>query len=723
PTQPIHDIAAGEFCRLPEKQHISGLFARARQSLDVITEDRSTTSVGGWAAKKQGALGLVLGRNWYPITGQKETMCGTMARFKWFSMGREQDWNIFLVPVSSPFTDLFNDVKLLARKNPFGRKELWHCPPGNTTPIEGAETEDSNCFEAEVTPPIGLWTLPPFNYDDAHNLPGGSTLVNNSVCVYGPLVTEEAHGDRPEIHPVNAVWWKSQATSWMLNLQDNSERFESKKRFRQVKGLPGIPDDPGFEPWSGPRQQTTFRVPFEADPQQPQTLNIINDPEFTEGVDSPGDGTTYTVRFNAAPVLTVNEANGDHIRIQVDDACYDDSVNKVKGILSLTSTLDDLEGRGYHLISIGGESRARTSETLPVVAQGREIPGTFRLPAATQWRGDLEVRLLAPANAPEQETLIVTADVASNSNTRPDDIRVQPDKVRLINQPLTRSSTVVLTSAAGKRAEYATPTLGLDVKIETRQFEYGDFHGSVATLVQTLAAHGEEQVGRNATIRRTGTWVVNLLPRYGVTRHGAADVAEESDFAKHVNHMLERPTHDRLNALFGVFTPFTITDVCHTVRNLTRRTKQPEKCGGGASGGVELTIGKYMGLANARLRVSFPDDADVYEVAVRANMADPFGNLDEVQTILYSHSLVHRDEDQLAKTAFDLVLDAIGATPAERTITRQSQKVTGMETATSERQLYMLSVFARRMADNEEVDIQELRALLDLASRYRLHIR
>ena len=114
--------------------------------------------------------------------------------------------------------------------------------PRMTTPLgtvgsnAGAEYGgiQHNCFEAELTPRSDRYQTPWFQKNDQNN--ACSSIVDYSVCVYGPYVTESVHGNRPEIHPAEALWWRNmqgvdwkctEAQSWtFLHVQDGSHRFD-----------------------------------------------------------------------------------------------------------------------------------------------------------------------------------------------------------------------------------------------------------------------------------------------------------------------------------------------------------------------------------------------------------------------------------------------------------------------------------------------------------------
>src|SRR6185503_4453219 len=92
-----------------------------------------------------------------------------------------------------------------------------------------------------------------------------------TLCLHGPLVLERVHGWRPEIHPAEVLWTKSQAAGdvWMVALvPDTSKRFDSDGDY-VAGGATSLP----WRPWSSERPVEMWAA-FTQDPQAPKVFDL-----------------------------------------------------------------------------------------------------------------------------------------------------------------------------------------------------------------------------------------------------------------------------------------------------------------------------------------------------------------------------------------------------------------------------------------------------------------
>jgi hypothetical protein len=165
---------------------------------------------------------------WIPRDPYKQVVCGTLDHVGFFhNVTAEFDWDLYVSP--SPEYQLFaaDDAAepCVTRSEQMGSQR----PEG---------TEPPKCMSAEVTAPHRLRNANPWwNWSRQT-----STLIGRRFCVYGPWVSDNAHGSRPEIHPVNALWWSNQDQQKadaaaeplvrnLLILQDASGRFQRGEAF------------------------------------------------------------------------------------------------------------------------------------------------------------------------------------------------------------------------------------------------------------------------------------------------------------------------------------------------------------------------------------------------------------------------------------------------------------------------------------------------------------
>lgn len=295
---------------------------------------------GEFVAKRFGV------KNWVPLSDRKEVMCGHVDHFKWFNLGSEHDWNIYMTPSSdsigttgmdsctansASFCGTFEDAKK------YGNPESpWSCGNGS-----------HNCFEAEATPPESFYENPWFSKQKQT-----SSLVGRNVCAYGPLVLESVHGLRPEVHPLEMLWWKESDSSnhWiMIQIQDRSDRFSRKDNFWRV----GSVEPPDWVPWSRLPKTSEFRIPIEiplsADGSAaipPIEYRILLDPKYSTNVKLSEQPTTtiHDFVYKGNTLIRVNEAQQASFAGVVFDFCEDPGIRRLVGYIKIRTTLGSDEG-------------------------------------------------------------------------------------------------------------------------------------------------------------------------------------------------------------------------------------------------------------------------------------------------------------------------------------------------------------------------------------------
>ncbi len=235
--------------------------------------------------------------NWFPMGSEKQTLCGTIHRFKIHQSkqgkGLEQDWNIYVTP-NPEFQYLIDDAL------PYQRGNQW-------------KTCDTNGYliEAELTPDASLYDLAFFNLTQ-----NNSTLVGQNVCFYGPWVRERVHSYRPEIHPSEMIWWKDTDGDakgyYMLFAQDGSHRYDEASDFDTPRKL-----NPDWKPWAKSPMTAQFNVAFAVNPSTdtlPRQMNVFEihqnlvvtgeDPESSADADN---GKSHALVVDDRQILVIHE--------------------------------------------------------------------------------------------------------------------------------------------------------------------------------------------------------------------------------------------------------------------------------------------------------------------------------------------------------------------------------------------------------------------------------
>jgi hypothetical protein len=335
----------------------------------VETRDPYTPGVGWYSAGRFGFAGLYLfPYNWLPMSATKQTMCGRFERFDWNPLGKEQDWNLRIIP-SVLFDPMFVDAKQYASN----QSDVWTCDP---TPHEdrdrhqcGVNTgtqyggELHNCFEAEVTPREDRFDNSWFSRDGvAPDNKSCSTIVDDNLCVYGPYITEAVHGNRPEIHPLEAIWWRnrqganlesSAGQDWtLLHVQDASGRYNTRSNFSPRPG----DDELDWAPWAESPRVVDFRIGVEVASQPVTPLRFSSDEEYADGVvlNEPGKAErAYIASYRGRDIfeLTEKQSAVDHYQVGFEGLCITQDA-RVRMFLSIRSTVG-IHKRAGHQAEVG----------------------------------------------------------------------------------------------------------------------------------------------------------------------------------------------------------------------------------------------------------------------------------------------------------------------------------------------------------------------------------
>ena len=312
--------------------------------------------------------------NWIPLSSEKQTICGVLDRFGVFDGGEslgesifddsEMDWNLFIIP-NDEFSFLIEDaLKYKGGKGIYCQEDKWHTCGNNKVP----------CLEAEITPDESFYENPWFPKSTKV-----SPLEGREVCFYGPWVRECLHAHRPEIHPSEMIWWRESNDYFMMFVQDDSNRFDSRDNF-ELKG--SVPSD--WKPWAAPPLTAQFRIAFEVKPNEhalpipgikPQQMVIrelhsrfvVTENDKKAKADS-DDGKNHKLVYKGRVLLSVLEAfeNESNLGVQFVDVSKRGN-GVIQGYVQLTTKIGgaDIRGdEGYHVLKASKE--AYSAETANV---------------------------------------------------------------------------------------------------------------------------------------------------------------------------------------------------------------------------------------------------------------------------------------------------------------------------------------------------------------------
>ncbi|HTS08454.1 MAG TPA: hypothetical protein VMP68_22985 [Candidatus Eisenbacteria bacterium] len=369
----------------------------------IATEQMS--SVIGKAVAKRILARIPTIANWRPLLERRQVMCATLFNQK--EEGNELtfepgvDWNFYLVP-SGRFDQIFQEGVNLMRAD--DQSNVWSCVPGSD-PKPSDNGNARNCFEAEIWPEDILRES--FPSTEHVSVPSNGTCV----CVYGPFVTDYLHGGRPEIHPLEVLWWKDNAAEkWtFVQVQDSSGRFDSQDNF--VGPFPQ-----NWQPWASERDdemRVAIGLPLQAE--QPFKLDVFQNHDLCENArrpdqeptancqEGPIPGPSHGITYKGKTVLSVNEVRSQEVvSISPHDFCLDRPNNRLIGYLALEAKVGNGTDPGFQVTYVGKNlalppalpSRPSPKPAFELVPQSLRVEGTGKGLKVT---GDIRARVTGRA--------------------------------------------------------------------------------------------------------------------------------------------------------------------------------------------------------------------------------------------------------------------------------------------------------------------------------------
>lgn len=196
-------------------------------------------------------------RNWFPINKEKRILCGKIKKWNTYKAildWNEKDWNIYVVPNSS-FKILIDSTK----EQYCNWRNDWF-----------ENSHDTNVIECEVTPNSeygenryynrGKWVFENCGLTYKGNF---SNVLDSNVCIFGPWVKEISHGGKPEIHPIELIWFNninSDDSKTLISICDGSKRFSGSDDF--------LDGNDSFYAWTKPPLCAEFEYAFELNPEK-----------------------------------------------------------------------------------------------------------------------------------------------------------------------------------------------------------------------------------------------------------------------------------------------------------------------------------------------------------------------------------------------------------------------------------------------------------------------
>jgi hypothetical protein len=667
------------------------------------------------AAFKQGLLKLLLGKNWYPVDLFKHTLCGTLHHFGTHNgPGAENDWNSFIIP-DVGFAFLLDDLQ-------------GHVKPGAVKDCEG----EGDCIEAEVTPDEAFFDNPWFNLTNET-----SELEGRKVCTYGPWVWEEAHGNRPEIHPSELYWWQdveAPASTYLLLVQDDSDRFDRNKHFSV--------EEPAawWRPWAKFPLTGEFKIAFEvpAAPASPATyrideveaLNVATADVPGASVDV-GPGTVHELSYNGSVVLRVTEKQprDDDVGVRFVRVCRDAGNSRLRGYIAITGAVGagDKGGEGYQVLQVTPEAAgeppvAELGERTTVVA--RALPATLRSSDSIGTPGltvDMLVQVGRRTHGLSGDDVLTQVEIVQGETRRAAPLGPRSVALETVvsGVPVLEAGQLEYTFPGGETVRQEAPAVGLAALVSAEEMAAVNEAPMAWPSVTDALGFTTFSLTEGASSMRVTQWQLDVAAAYGAIRDSEVALEEDSPVAERLNELLFNGAVDEVRATFGRDVPIEFEWSFEAVNFATREQIPVTVDATGGAGVVRVSVSQERNISE--LVVLFSSDPDlrnvIIELTATARIIDPFGKEARLEHTLWSHVLSGESEQALAESMFQSLEAVARVGRGEFAAAAHPDAPLVEQTDPRARRLRIAHTLTLRASEDARITIGELRNITAAARR------
>ncbi len=471
---------------------------------------------------------------WSPITGQRETVCGRVARYdRYDPEDKELDWCLYLVPETGRSVELVELAKQVGTPD---------CGDGI-----------ANCVEAEVTAVSSLHQG--FHYfPDVRSAPG---YPAPQACANGPFVADRGHGNHAEVHPAQLLWWRDECAAWdpktcarstlnMMIVQDDSDRYDGGVDFAATPNAPA-----GWRPWAESPVGGEFRIALSFPPlaRTPGVYFVFEDSgervvTSTASGLAPA-GPTVIERGGEALYRAALIGNSDRIRIGFEEVCWDGS--DLRGYLKVSAAVGEGDNPGYQLIK--GIAAIDPVPRKPIEMLASRVTRVYR----GEWLG--RNVLLADLDVSARADAVVGAQVVAGRGEFRREITLSGrpgggsgEGTPTQGVPAGEGVTVV----AGE-SSLTVPGARLDLRviaIPERPPVRLTARAGIASFARSAGIDAGLVSGGRARVAQVESWRVGVLPRYVPFRDGRVLREEEGPVSEAVNEALAAALQGTEQAVF-----------------------------------------------------------------------------------------------------------------------------------------------------------------------------
>jgi hypothetical protein len=664
---------------------------------------------GSWPAEKFGFI-----NDWYPQSVRKTTLCGTLDEFHfynpWYS-GDEADWNNMFLP-DPPYQYQVDEVA--ARHTP--NSSDWPHASNGRYYVEAEVTPDESYYDNPWFPSTGV-------------LPIASPLEGHKLCTYGPWVAEKVHSYKPEIHPSEQYWWRSEASGYLLAVQDDSNRFDRRSNY----DFDGDATPSWWRAWSAVPRTATFDIAFSLSTllgaatititEDAVRENVLNDPVDAD------DGTIHAFEYNGRVLLRVVEGgfSDSHLKVEFVQYCRDSNDLEIRGYVRLTTKFgsDDRGGEGYHLLRFTEEPQPgrigphaaviSPAELAPVAVEPSADPKSIH-PISVSGKPMIVATLkvnTVPTRRSSPQDLLVVARTVVGAEKIPQQKLGKPVRQTPVTIPITRPATLRLKLASGRLISFALPQVRPTPSIDaTRALNTTPAPNMWPALA--LAAAGAV-ASTPAPIVRATRMTIKGTASYAPLVKGRLGREEESAYAAALTAALAKPT--ATSRVFGSKAPVRLK-WSFAARDLTRNAAVPVVVNAFPKAGT-IAVRTTRTGGKLAAAVTFPSKR-AYALTARISMKDRFNLTGTAETTISNVVLASTNKQQFVRALLQTAAALVGTSDADLVRLAELEPSNADETIRDDRleRAQAVVAAARDVVRDRIVTLPELRVLVRAARLY-----
>jgi hypothetical protein len=556
-------------------------------------------------------------------------------------------------------------------------------------------------------------------------------------------VWEEAHGNRPEIHPSELYWWKANPDlTFLLILQEDSNRFDRRSDYEVSDPVPSW-----WRPWSASPRTGEFKLAIEFFKGESATTYSITD-DTTQGiwkrhvitasdpllVEDADDGKEHAIALDGQIALRLNEVqqSDDEIGIRFVNMCRDpQNPSRFQGFVSIRTRvgINDRGGEGYHFLQVERHVRdmRAVAEERPFVPAvnvfGETVKQSLRRLDSNELAFDININIAAEPGIKRERRIPKRVEIISKRTQR--ELVVIPGisgMAQVKNVPVNfgkQETKMNIIMQSGDVTTLYIPPIDLSPRITELA---GDVVATPSVWQNFKNLSRSENIGelQNAEAVMVKEWLVESYPNYAVLRGGKISLEDDSPIAEKLNEIVYRNEIDRISELWGTAKPFAVKWKFEAL-NTANQQAVPVVINKKDDNAVSIYLNHGM-MEDSRIRIHFPEKLkkDIIKLVATAQMTDALHNISSTQHTVWSHVITAESESVLVENLLMALAPETRMTVRDLLAISQLDIADNFQTRQPRlRRARMLRLMLMRFSADLRVTNEELRKLIVLARRVK----